>query len=185
MFNQIKTGNNNISIITDDTINKIAKTKIFNDDRDDKLYELHKSLLKHAKKHKSAEVCILWDYLTDKDVVIPGNIKGVNLRTNPDAIELFKNSYSILAMHNHPRNGLFSSVDIRTFAVRTSIRIMTVVCNDGTIYVLKKENNFNAAALMQIYNDNVGKYPYSGTKAIGKYAKKIGVKYNCSVKRRF
>ena len=93
--------------------------------------------------------------------------------------------YSIVVMHNHPRNGMFSGADLKSFVDYASIYAMTAVCNDGTIYSIHKTETFDPIALMVYYNDgikNTGEY--SGIKNVAKNASKIGIKYKCSIKRR-
>ena len=184
-FSQIKTGKEDtVTIIQDDVINSLAPMKIFDDERDDRLDELHKELLVRARKNNNNEVCILWDYIKGTIVVTRGTINRVKLDSNEEAIKLLESSKSLLAMHNHPRNGLFSRKDLMTFGLREGIRIMTVVCNDGTIYAMKKEPGFDFGAMISLYNKNISEVPYSGTKAIAKHAKKLGLYYKCCMKRR-
>lgn len=185
MFNQIKTGKEETKTeITDDIIKHITRIRLFEDFRDDMLYELHQELLYHARKNRNNEVCILWDYVSKEKVILYGTNKKVDMKTSPKALEMLETSNSLIAMHNHPRNGLFSRRDLMTFGLRMSIRAMTVVCNDGTIYMLRKEKDFDFGKLMSIYNENVSEKKYSGIKAVARQAKKIGATYRCSVRRR-
>ena len=93
--------------------------------------------------------------------------------------------YSIVIMHNHPRNGMFSGADLKSFADYASIYAMTAVCNDGTIYMIHKTSAFNPIALMLYYSEGIEKGDeYSGIKNVAKNARKIGIIYRCSVKRR-
>ena len=87
-------------------------------------------------------------------------------------------------MHNHPKNGLFSEVDLRTFITSSSLYGMTAVCNDGTIYMMYKTENFNKEKVQDMYNRNVNLGQYSGIKAVAKNARKLGLVYRCSIKRR-
>lgn len=76
-----------------------------------------------------------------------------------------------------------------------SIYLMTAICNDGTIYMMRKEKKFNPILLSEYYNVGVmegikarksGKSSakYYGTKNVAKHAKEIGITYRCSVKRK-
>jgi len=87
-------------------------------------------------------------------------------------------------MHNYPRNGLFSTADLASFADFNSIYAMAAICNDGTIYMMKKTLDFNPVLLFRYYNDGLGKGIYSGMKNVARNAGRIGVEYKCSVKRR-
>ena len=197
---QIKTGNKNITIITDDIIEAIAKIEAFDSPQiNDDLYVLHKKLLSISKnKNKSQEVGIFWNLANPNEYyTILGSMNGINMNDKNEVKQLvtYGSICSIAVLHNHPRNGLFSSKDIHSFADYDSIYLMTAVCNDGTIYMMRKEQNFNPLLLVEYYNYGVTKYItennttntkpyYSGIKYVAKHAKKIGITYKCSVKRK-
>lgn len=187
---QIKTGRpDTITAITDETINRIAKVHMFNNPQlDEKLYELHQKLLFDSKnKNNGYEVGYFWD-LCDIDTVykINGSRNGIILANTPDVYRFIRNApvSSVVIMHNHPRNGLFSAADLTSFSDFNSIYAMTAICNDGTIYMMKKTPNFNPIILFQCYNDGLGKGVYSGMKNVARNIGKIGIEYRCSVKRR-
>ena len=149
---------------------------------------------------KSSEYQIVYD---DKDIYALVNSRHI---------------MNVVVMHNHPRNTPFSSQDINTFADYETIYMMTAICNDGKIHMLRKEEGFSSLNLKYYYelgvkqseeaackernekakqkgidiNDpknqeiinkiSVTSYFY-GIHNIGKYAKKIGVTYKCSVAR--
>jgi len=159
-FNQMKTGKDNITPINEDTINRITKIKAFeNDVMNELLYQNHKKLLMRAmNKNKSHEVGLFWDLSNYEEecLEILGKVNGFSMKDNPKVYDLVANSrnlLSVVVMHNHPRNGLFSSQDIDTFATFDTIFLLTAVCNDGNIYMIRKEQNFNPLLLMQYYND--------------------------------
>jgi hypothetical protein len=95
------------------------------------------------------------------------------------------NTNSLVFMHNHPRNGMFSTSDLSTFISRPSLYGMTAVCNDGTIHTMFKTDEFNLIKFREIYNANIGIGSYSGIKSVTRVAKKVGLVYRCSVKRRY
>ena len=147
-----------------------------------------KDLLNIAmKKNNSNEVGFFWN-LNDLDevFVVKGTQKSISLS---DA--MLRNwikiapKNSIVVMHNHPRNGMFSGADLKSFADYVSIYAMTAICNDGTIYSIHKTETFDPIALMVYYNIGIQKGgEYSGIKHVAKNASKIGIKYKCSIKRR-
>jgi len=62
---QIKTGRpDTVTAITDETIDRIAKTHMFDDSRlNEKLHELHQELLSDSKnKNNNCEVGYFWDW---------------------------------------------------------------------------------------------------------------------------
>lgn len=161
-FNQIKTGKDNYTIISEDTISKIACIKAFDAATMNKmLHDHHKYLLRYAKnKNEHKEVGLFWDLnnVEAEPLKIKGQINGFNIHDVPEISALVKNPHNILSvviMHNHPRNGWFSGADIRSFIDFNSIYLMTAVCNDGTIYMLRKERNFNPLLMEKYYNDGV------------------------------
>ena len=187
---QIKKGKEDtISILKPEIIEKIPKVKLFNNNEMDiKLYNHHKELLNVSmKKNNSNEVGFFWNLNNlDEIFVVKGNQKSISLSD-----DILRNwiktapKYSIVVMHNHPRNGMFSGADLKSFVDYASIYAMTAVCNDGTIYSIHKTEAFDPIALMVYYNDgikNTGEY--SGIKNVAKNASKIGIKYKCSIKRR-
>ena len=105
-------------------------------------------MLHYSKnKNESNEVGFFWDlnHYDDEPLKIKGKRNGFSMNDNPDVKGLVDSRHimSVVVMHNHPRNGLFSSKDINTFADYDSIFMMTAVCNDGTIYMMRKEENFS------------------------------------------
>lgn len=158
-FQQIKTGLS-ITNIVQSTIDNIPRIQAFKDARmNDLLYKYHRELLYRAMtKNQNKEVGFFWNLmdLEQKPLEIMGADNGFNLKDNYDVFRLVDNMnswYSVVVMHNHPRNGLFSAKDIDTFADYGSIYMMTAVCNDGTIYMMKKEMNFNSSLLRKYFNE--------------------------------
>lgn len=149
---------------------------------------MHQKLLRDSKeKNKSCEVGYFWNLCNIDEVYkIQGNVNGIRLS---DDIKLYRfmkyaPQCSIVIMHNHPRNGLFSGADLISFSNFKSIYAMTAVCNDGTIYMMKKTEKFSPFLLLKYYNESIGNGMYSGMKNVAKNANKIGIVYRCSVKRR-
>ena len=190
-FQQIKKGRaNTITVITPETIENIPKVSLFdNYELDVLLFNLHQELLRLSmKKNHSYEVGLFWNLINwDEVYKINGTENGVALSDNDDIRRWIKTApmNSVVVMHNHPRNGLFSGADLKSFSTYQSIYAMTAVCNDGTIYMMKKTEKFDPVALMMYYSIGIkeGK-EYSGIKNVAKNAHKIGIVYRCSVKRR-
>lgn len=186
---QIKKGKDGtITIINFETIELIPKVKLFSDkEMNEKLYQHHKRLLNISmKKNSSHEVGFFWNLNNLEEMfIIKGNQKSISLSD-----DILRNwiktapKYSIVVMHNHPRNGLFSGADLKSFVDYVSIYAMTAVCNDGTIYSITKTAEFDPIALMMYYNRGLEMGgEYSGMKNVARNASKIGIKYKCSIKR--
>lgn len=159
-FQQQKTGRDNYTVINDDIIGKIAQVQAFEDAMmNNMLYMHHKELLQYAKnKNRHKEVGFFWnlDNIEEDCLKVKGKINGFNIHDVPEISSLVKNPYNIrnvVIMHNHPRNGMFSGADIRSFTDFNSIYLMTAVCNDGTIYMLRKEENFNPFLMEKYYSE--------------------------------
>ena len=190
-FQQIKRGKKDtITIIEPDVVQKIAKIKLFQQaEMDSLLHKLHQDLLiMSMRKNRSREVGFFWN-LNELDKVyrLSGDETCISLASNVEIRNWIKTApmNSILVMHNHPRNGLFSGADLKSFATYNSIYAMTAVCNDGTIYMMKKTEKFDPFALMMYYSIGIAKgKEYSGIKYVAKNAHKIGIVYRCSVRRR-
>ena len=174
-------------MIDERTIEKISKTKLFNDNKlNDKLFKLHKELLRIAKnKNDSNEVGILWNIMTDEYVIERGNDTGINMRNNTKMMRMLDESYcnSLVFIHNHPRNSCFSFVDLKSFCDYDALIAMTAVCNDGRIHIMRKEADFNPNTISVEYNEYV-KRNMSGISNIIKNASKLGLLYRCSVTRK-
>ena len=184
-FNQ-RLSRRNVTPITDETINRLVKTHLFESNRklNSKLYSLHQYLLRYAMyKNKSCEVGILWNYLDDEYIIIKGTENGINVHDK--AVHMLHNGIanSLVFMHHHPKNSIFSYRDLHSFCSEDSIIAMTAVCNDGRIHTLRKEWGFNSDAV-EIAYDNALDQKKSGIKEILKNAKKLKLMYRCSVPRR-
>lgn len=181
----MKTGKNNYTIIDDNVIEKITCVQAFKDaNMNIKLHNHHKKLLRYAKNRNSnKEVGFFWD-LNDVEkecLKIKGKLEGFNISENPEVNQLIKYNtkvMSVVVMHNHPRNGLFSRADIRSFIDFDTIFLMTAVCNDGTIYILRKERNFNPLLMEKYYNDGVQLSEKAAYRERMNKAKKLGLDKN-------
>lgn len=183
-FQQIKTGKNNKTFITDEVIDSIAEIKAFEDAQMNKyLYNHHKQLLRISKnKNQSEEYGFFWDLEHfEKDCLkIRGNAGGFSMNDNPAVMKLVKENpiLSVVVMHNHSRNGLFSYKDIESFCDFDSIFLMTAVCNDGTIYMMRKETDFNALAMQRYYNEGAAISKNKTTDDIIRKIKKLKLDMN-------
>lgn len=184
-FNQIKTGKGSYTIINADDINRIARVKAFEEKHlNDMLYEYHKQLLLYAKnRNNNKEVGFFWDLknLNELPLIIKGKIDGFNIDDNIKVPKLVKDPYNVMSvvmMHNHPRNGMFSSKDIRSFTDFNSIILMTAVCNDGTIYMMRKEWSFKPFLMDKYYNEGSLLSQKAALEEKRHKAKKLGLNIN-------
>jgi len=167
MINQKK--RNRPIAITPIAILKVPCTHIFGFSPEQNRYiqEKHRQVLRSAArlnakyKSNSMEVVLLINTHTWEEWVVEGKEERVvymndNLAANQAMDTSPKNS--LMLLHNHPGTGTFSAEDIKTFCNTDSLYIITVVGNDGTIYLLKKENNFDSEKLLLAYGNLAEKY---------------------------
>ena len=64
-----------------------------------------------------------------------------------------------IAVHNHPNGLTFSVGDIRQVLQRPNLKMLTAVGNDGSIYVMEKESDYDVAMLKQTLREFEKKYP--------------------------
>ena len=62
-------------------------------------------------------------------------------------------------IHSHPTGYMFSMDDITTFAINGDLSIMTVVGNNGKIYVLQKTELFDASGYAAYLNEQIDAHP--------------------------
>lgn len=148
------------------------------------LYKHHKELLSYAKRknnHKEVGFFGNLNNIEDEPLKIKGSINGFNIKDDPDIDALVSNPYNIVSvavLHNHPRNRLFSGADIKSFTDYNSIYLMTAVCNDGTIYMLRKEKNFNPFLMEKYYNEGVALNQKEATNERNSKAKRLKLDIN-------
>lgn len=56
-----------------------------------------------------------------------------------------------IAAHTHPSGLTFSPSDIRRFALRENMRMLTAVGNDGTVYAIEKTAQFDRSGLLALF----------------------------------
>lgn len=59
-----------------------------------------------------------------------------------------------IASHTHPSGLTFSPSDIRRFALRENMRMLTAVGNDGTVYAIEKTAQFDRSGLLALFRDS-------------------------------
>lgn len=134
--------------ITDIAINNVGKVKLsdFTDNQINDMQIKHKELLKIAKdKNDSNEVLFIDDLNFKSEVQILGDEFSVSPASNPFAVSVITNAerQSLIYLHNHPSTNSFSVGDIDTFICEGTIKAMSVVTNQGEVYVLNKTRNYD------------------------------------------
>lgn len=112
------------------------------------LARAHRELLQAAAAHPvGTEVacCYGLDMQPLSKIIISGQQGRVRI---PDQ------DVPYIAAHTHPSGLRFSPSDIRRFALRENMRMLTAVGNDGTVYVIEKTAQFDRSGLLALFRDS-------------------------------
>lgn len=169
--------------ITQVAIDNVKKINLNGFDKEEvqQIQMLHKELLRYSmKNNNSNEVGMLVSLIDWKYIVICGTENGISLGTVPQAKELVCTAprNSLLFLHNHPKNSIFSETDLESFLTADSILMATVVCNNGKQYFLAKTPLFDKYKAL-VYYDEVYELTEEGSvKEFLRTCKKAGLDYN-------
>jgi hypothetical protein len=171
--------------ITDIAISKVRKVPIFTigsncDDENRYIQELHKKLLKLSKENNnSEELAIVVDIINWDNLVVYGKENKVVIERVPDAYKMLVESpkNTILLMHNHPSTSTFSGRDFKLFCDHSSVYIMTIVGNDGSVQVITKDENFEGQRIKIKYAEKAMEFKENGYKNNGTMAMKYIIKH--------
>ena len=112
------------------------------------LARAHRELLQAAAAHPvGTEVacCYGLDMQPLSKIIISGQQGRVRI---PDQ------DVPYIAAHTHPSGLTFSPSDIRRFALRENMQMLTAVGNDGTVYVIEKTAQFDRSGLLALFRDS-------------------------------
>ena len=112
------------------------------------LARAHRELLQAAAAHPvGTEVacCYGLDMQPLSKIIISGQQGRVRI---PDQ------DVPYIAAHTHPSGLTFSPSDIRRFALREIMRMLTAVGNDGTVYAIEKTAQFDRSGLLALFRDS-------------------------------
>lgn len=148
--------------INDIAISRVdyVKPSDFTDEQAKSMQLKHKELLKVAMdSNDSNEVLMISDLNFNSYVTILGEEFKVSPGKNPFAISFVSRAenYSLVYLHNHPSTNLFSIGDIDTFVCEKAIKAMSVVTNQGEVYIMNKNADYSfskAKALLNSVHDS-------------------------------
>ncbi|SEJ35491.1 hypothetical protein SAMN05660742_10685 [Propionispira arboris] len=163
--------------ITDIAIDKVGLVEVdgFSEEQKILLQEAHQSVLKTAKDHnKSNEVLGIYKVDFAEHVQVLGSRNSVNPGRNPQAFALVSTSREreLLYIHNHPNTTNLSLADIMTFISYGQIKIMSVVTNQGEIYLLNKTQKYAYNRIRELFSIIYNKYEdevYTEREAINEF----------------
>lgn len=151
-----------ITKITDNSINRVPRVSVsgYTEEQCTELQRQHKELLKYARDNNdSKEVAFVFRKdLTDRDVPIKGTDDKLDFGTS-----LFGKGEDLIILHNHPRNGSFSTTDIEFFCCNKFVKTITIVKNNGKVEVLTKSTLFDSSVFATEYRRLYSKVIKSGT----------------------
>lgn len=151
-------------IITDTAIEKVdlVKPKDFSYSQAVLMRSKHKELLSVAKRqNNSNEVLFIENLDFNNEVRIFGNEFVVSPGKNPFAVSVIAHAErrSLVYLHNHPSTNTFSVGDIDTFVCEKAIKAITVVTNQGEVYILNKLDNYSFDNTRKLLNEVYQSYP--------------------------
>ena len=135
----INDSNSNYYTITDKAINSVPLVKVdgFTDEQNYLLQEAHKQLLQKAKTEKlGVEMSAVYDM----DMKQIGKTRTEH---NVGRVGIDNPSEPYIGIHNHGSDETFSISDIEGFIRRNNMRMLTVVGNKGSLYIIQKSDNYD------------------------------------------
>lgn len=119
----------------------------------------HKTLLRAAKEHNNSDevlfVCTL-DQMCK--ALVMGDEHSVDIQKSPEACGILMSARkkNVALLHNHPSTNKFSLSDIFVFLRYAQISTLSVVTNQGAVYILHKTSDFDyqktVGLLKQLYD---------------------------------
>lgn len=152
------------------------------------LKDANKELLQKAKdENKSDEMLGILSFSkgTRKEFV-PGTIGSVGINISDfDAYHLFVSAQvnEIYYLHNHPSGSSFSLTDIMTFIGHPQIGLLSVVTNQGKVFMLHKTSKYDYNKTQEIFDEVLAKAnsrKYTQQQAVREFLKRCsagGVQY--------
>lgn len=144
--------------ITDVAISKVDKVMLsdFSEKQISSMQEKQKELLHMAMaKNDSNEVLYIENLDFTSEVTVLGGEFVVSPGNNPFAVSVISHAepYSLVYLHNHPSTNNFSVGDIDTFVCEKAIKTISVVTNQGEVYVLNKLSTFSYDKTRNVLSD--------------------------------
>lgn len=135
----INDSNSNYYTITDKAINSVPLVKVdgFTDEQNYLLQEAHKQLL---QKGKTEKLGVEMSAVYDMDMKQIGKTRTEH---NVGRVGIDNPSEPYIGIHNHGSDETFSISDIEGFIRRNNMRMLTVVGNKGSLYIIQKSDNYD------------------------------------------
>ena len=174
----------------------VVNTPQFSKIQNNALASLHREVLRVSKlENKGAEVALVTNLSFDNPAKVLGTVNSVNYEINAEVRALKLKSYrgELIVVHNHPSTRNFSFSDAAVFVFDEYVSTLSVVTNQGQVYVLQKLNTFDYDSAQKILQELLIKYEISeypkdekrqaaAAKEFIKKAGKVGIWYGTSKK---
>lgn len=141
--------------------------------------------LQYAKTvNDSCEVGIMLDMeeWCNYDIVL-GSKSSVSFNTDKMKRCFEEYANRLILIHNHPSDAIFSDRDIFNFCKAEAVHMLIVAGNRGSIYVIRKCENFNKYLLIDYYSIETERVNGQKSRAeileqtLVKYQQEIGIEY--------
>ena len=147
---------NGVVIPTQKTVDQIPQIKL--DEMTDKqaaaLQAAHKAVLQAVVDSKTPDHeagCFILDDYTGTTPFVSKHQGSIDFPENP--------AHAIGTIHSHPTGYMFSMDDISAFTMNGDLSIITVVGNNGKIYVFQKTEFFDVSGYSTYLNEQIEKHP--------------------------
>ena len=169
----IRDSRNEFLTITEQSMSRINTLNVFGDDRDNKVAEAMCTMLKSMiDKEPGTETTSIFS-LEDMHLI------DTRTADNADgSVQPLNHESPFISIHNHPSGETFSFRDIAIFQSQNNCKYMFVVGNNGNVYVLTKEQDYNNIGLFEcLMRVRLGFSKYSDEENFIKECEKYGIKY--------
>lgn len=152
--------------VTDVAIDKVPYMAIpgFNKEQNEYLQQEHKNILRIAKdENNSNEVGVLYNTYTGQRMQKFGTENSLDMDEGTDSAVLRHDALvnELVLLHNHPSTETFSLADIDYFLADVYMGLVSVVTNQGSIYILQKSEKYDYKKSYNILLSLVEKYSLS------------------------
>lgn len=139
----------------------VVETPLFSDLQNNFLASLHREVLRIAKlENAGKEVALVTTISFGRPIKVLGDEHSVNIEQSSQVNALKMNAYmgELVVAHNHPTTRNFSFSDIGVFVIDEYIATLSVVTNQGQVYVMQKSDDFHYDEARQLINALVDQY---------------------------
>lgn len=127
-----------------------------------KLHEMSKEVLMLAKQNNDGNEVAITYSLDHQELeqsgekyktIVYGTERDVDLMADTDTYHLINTSenVAIINLHNHPTGRSFSINDITLFLVTPSVKLMTVIGNNGNLYYMLKGDEYDRVKAIKLF----------------------------------